>query len=244
MTDNGLTLIRDYRSNGPAIDVEAIIQKGRRGRQRRRLTAGVLGLAATAAIGIGVVTVASSGRANVARVIQPAGRPLAAHGLLLSYPATGHIETVHVTDSGWRAIVYRDTSGGLCEGWVDPTTSIVSEDNGQCNESRAHHTPSLNGGLGILAPILVEPEAGVTGDTVGAFGIVGPDAHSVSLSSPEGAIGVVLSTVEATNGVRAWFATFPTNGPAGQLDEVSAHDAQDNPVGSISFGPPTVGRSS
>jgi hypothetical protein len=101
----------------------------------------------------------------------------------------------------------------------------------------------------VTPPVLVEPQAGVSGGTIEAFGLTGPLTRSVELTGTGIHTAVQLSFVRSAGGDRAWLASFPVSphrrhghvrlvahGRHGAvLDSVSfeapvASSGQDNPV--------------
>jgi hypothetical protein len=221
-----------------------LAQRARVGGRRRLLRRRFLGAAGTAALAVIAtvslmdVTSSPTSTKKVATVVPLAGSVVTRHGFLAQHPADGRIETILTTDSGWRAVAYVDTTGGLCEGWIDPAATHMT---GAYSDLPPGRTLTSSGGTDITPPILVEPQAAVTGHTVHAFGLVGRDTHSVDLTNSTGQpLHVVVSSVRTAYGLRAWLATFPDSDlDHHPIDRIFALNGRGSVIGSIRFGQPT-----
>lgn len=237
--DDLLTLVRDFHHEEQSFDVDAILRAGKR-KRRQRVLVGAVGLATLAVVSIAVIGVATSGGAGTARLVQPATRALPGHGLLASNQPRGSIETLSVTDSGWTAVVYLDTAGALCEGWIDPATAVLGGECGAVPPPGAKPHPRSS--TDFTPALLTEPKTGVTGKTVEAFGLVGVNTKTLTITGANGPLVVITSKISDAYGQRVWLATFPaTHDAKPALVNIRAYNARGSVIASLRFGTPTEG---
>jgi hypothetical protein len=230
--------IEEYSTECTPIDLDALVRSGRRRRlaQRGALLGGVTVLAA-ATIGT-VILVQPSGSGSGTGQVVPANSPRSDTGLLASHPASGRIDTLTTTATGWRAEAYVDSSGDLCEGWLDPTTSVV---NGACGAELLASGPT-NGTQQIDSPLQIEPEAAVSRRVVYAFGVAGPNSASVTVTDRGHPLRLVLSNLSASAGERAFLVRYPMPRIADWVDTATALDASGKSLGSMLFVAPDAGQ--
>jgi hypothetical protein len=232
----------EFNDDAPTLDVDMILRRGHaRLRRRRAMVAGT----AAAVMLVGAAAATAAALAGGSRHSAPGLLASAGGGLLAQHPPDGRVDVLR-TGRGWHPIVYRDVSGALCEGWVDPHSGSAA---GRCLDS-ALPVASGNSGTSrvlaaVTAPILVEPQAGVSGGSVQAFGVAAPAAHSVQLSSAGQHLAVQLSSVHSAAGDHAWLATFPSSARPGHTHvRIVARNRQGTAIGSATFTRPVAGSGS
>lgn len=215
-----------YPDTDVSIDIDAILSRGKARVRRRRLTA----------TGVAVLVVLVAGAtATLAHAPRHNGPAIAAAGgnLLAQHPPASHVEVLR-SGAGWHPVAYRDRGGRLCEGWLDPVSHGVT---GACLDAVA----TGNGRAAVTRPLLVEPQAGVSGGSVQAFGVAGPATHTLDLAVSGSSSSVQLSTVRSTHGDRAWLTAFPTRHASRRTVHLVAHGRDGNVIATVGFRPPAGG---
>ncbi len=222
-----LPIVLDYPDTEVRLDIDAILTRGHARVRRRRLVA--TGVAAVAVLLVGAAVTVADGP-------PPHGRPAptaAGVNLLTQHPPAGHVEVLRA-GAGWHPVAYRDRGGRLCEGWLDPANHGVT---GACLDPvAASGRPNT-----VTRPLLIEPQAGVTGGAVQAFGVAGPATHTLDLTARGRNRSVQLSTVRSTLGDRAWLTTFRTHGASHRTVHLVAHDRHGHVIATVGFRPPAGG---
>lgn len=233
-----ITRISDYAVEVTPIDIEALMRTGRRRRiaQHGALAGGITVLAA-ATVGAIMAVQSGSGQHGKA-VIQSASAPRSDHGLLAAHPADGQITTLVTAPSGWKADAYVDNAGELCEGWVDPASLVMQ---GACGVTLAASGPT-NGTAALDTPVQIEPEAAVSDRLVYAFGIVGPQTRSVTVTDRGKPLTVVYPGGQPATAPHAFLVRYPMPRIADWVDTATAYDANGNQLASMTFVAPDTGQ--
>jgi hypothetical protein len=233
-----VTRIEEYATECAPIDLDALVRSGRRRRiaQHAALVGGVTVLAAAVAGTVLLVQPSRSGSGT--SVIVPAGSPRSDRGLLKSHAVAGTIDTLVTTPTGWRAEAYVDQSGDLCEGWLDPTTTVLT---GACGAALLASGPT-NGTAQIDSPLQIEPDDAVSRREVYAFGIAGPGTATVTVTDRGHPLRLTLSTVSSSNGEHAFLVRYRFPRIADWVDTATDLDANGKSLGSMMFVAPDTGR--
>ena len=241
-TDDVVTLVRDYRSDEALLDADSIVRAGQIRLRRRRQAATAAALAVVVAASVPVAAIALGGTSHRSTAASPAAQPLPSKGLLATDPARSRIETMSITSSGWRAVVYLNDAGALCQGWVDPTTAVLV---GQCEDApQPGEVLHPGSATALTPPILVEPQAGASGGTVQGFGLYDSEAgtQAVAVSDVGVQLDVTVSAIRDAWGRGIWLATFPTSRPSpSTLDTLTALNEDDTAIDTVHFAPPISG---
>jgi len=192
---------------------------------------------AGAVVGV-TLTVFPSGHSRRQSVVIPAGAPDPGRGLLARHAAVGKLETLTTTASGWRGEAYLDSAGDMCEGWVDPATSVMQ---GACGAALATSGPTGVAPAAPITPLLIEPEAGVTTRSVEAFGLTGPNTTAVTVTNRGHELHVVMSALQTADGRRAFMVRYHFPRIADWVDTATATDASGTVLGTTMFVAPDTG---
>lgn len=237
-TRDPITQISGYAVDAALIDIEALMRAGRRRRiaQRGALVGGITALA-VATVGT-IVAVQSGAGQHGKAVIQSASAPRSDRGLLAGHPVDGQITTLATVTSGWKAEAYVDKAGDLCEGWLDPASLVLQ---GACGATLASSGPT-NGTTALDTPVQIEPEAAVSDRLVYAFGIVGPQTDSITVTDRGHPLKVVYPAGQSATAEHAFLVCYPMPRIADWVDTATAYDADGKQLASMMFVAPDTGQ--
>jgi hypothetical protein len=236
--DDPIARIRRYTADPVLIDIDTIVRAGRR-RRRSQFVGAASGLAVLVAAVVGVTLgVTPSGHGHAQLTLIPANAPDPARGLVAQHAVAGSIETLATTSSGWQAETYLDTTGDICEGWVDPATSVMQ---GACGAALARSGPTGVASAAPVTPLLIEPEVGVTTRSVDAFGLTGPNTSTVTVTNRGHQLKVLMSNLHTADGKRAFLVRYRFPHIADWVDTATATDTRGTVLGSTMFVAPDTG---
>jgi hypothetical protein len=237
-TDDPITRIHNYASDPTLLDLDGIVRSGRRRRRLWQAAAGG-GLAVMVAAVTGVVlVVGTAGHGGTRLVVDPASAPDRTRGLLAHHAVAGPVETLSTTPSGWRADVYVDSAGDICEGWVNPANSVMQ---GACGDALQSSGPTVSSATALTTPLLIEPEAAVSHRLVEAFGLTAPNSSTVTVTDRGRELRLVVSGAHTADGRRAFLVRYRMPRIADWVDTATSRDAGGEVTGTMMFVAPDTG---